>query len=316
MRIYLATIIFLILSFCLYSQDSSSISNNNQYNSDITSNTNDIAIEINNITNVNVATEVKPKTINTNSGLFLDFNLVGNYHPINAGATVGIFYRFEPIKSSNKLFKGNRLDLGFENIFLLNANIVGVYANFIPTIFMELDIRGYYNTTFNMLDYGYIGLDNFDDELYFSSISSTKGENASGYSFSIAPKFKWLFASNVEIANETTVTFLSLGNENFYLNRNTYEIYKKSDIEIVNEFSLLTHTSLVKVGPSYSILYILGTKTFTQSLDLNLHFEKYYLENKNLRLYFDLKSGFYLSSTYYLNSVFINMKLGIQYQIL
>ncbi len=343
MKIYLAIIILFILSFSVYSQNTTNtqadITNETQAQSVSTSNTRElsgdstsnIAVESINtnttlsestisetITNAsNTLARKKPRAIDKNRGLFVDANFIGEYNPNNAGVSAGIFYRFDsPIKSSNPIFKGNRLDVGIENVFLLNANITGIYVNFIPTIFMELDVRAYYNATFNRFGYGHIGLSALDKDLTLYSIMETEGINASGYSISIAPKFKWLMASNnIEIANETNISFLSLGDSEFYLNRNTYEIYKKNDIEIINEFSLLTKTAWVKVGPSYSILYVVGTKTFVQSLDLQIDFEKYFLE-ESLRLYADLKSGFYLSSTYYQNTAFFNIKLGIQYQIL
>ncbi len=297
-----------MLSFCLYSQDNFEEMQEEQEK------TVEIDTEINNYIDYSKL-NINQKTINTNQGLFVDFNIVGDYSPSNLGFTAGIFYRFEPIKSDNTLFEGNKLDLGIENIFILNANMTGVYAHFIPTIFMELDVRAYYNATFNIFNYGYIGYNTIPNDAYLSSIESAESFDASGYFVSVAPKFKWRFPSNIEIANTTTITFLSLGDYNYYLNRDNYELYKKSDVEIANEFSMLTHTSFVKVGPSYSILYIISTKTFTQSINLNINLEKYFLNNQ-LMLYFDLKSGFYLSSTYYPNTAFIKMKLGVQYQIL
>ncbi len=309
MKIYIAITILFILSLCVYPQDD--VQNIDSEIVEIANDANNIQLALQNPTN-----DIKQKIINTNSGLFINTDIIINYDPINIGFTVGAFYRFEPLKSEHWLLKGNRLDVGLENIFLLNADMIGVYANWRATIFMEIDVRGYYNITYNMLDYGYIGIDDIDNKPNISSIAETRGENANGYLLSITPKFRWLFrSSNIEIANKTTINFWSLGDSQFFLNRNTYEIYKKNDIEIINEFSMLTDISFIKVGPSYSILYVIGTKTLVQSIDLNMSLEKYYLQN-SLMLYFDLKSGFYLASTYYQNDAFINIKLGIQYQIL
>lgn len=338
-KIYIAIIILFILPVCIYSQDSSETvldanlntqTGNRVDNANESANTND-DVDIGQDTEEDVeqsgseegvlkraeADKKSPKLINKDKGLFVNFHFIGEFGPINGGAEAGIFYRFDNIiKSTHPIFEGNRLDVGIENRFLLNANITGLYVNFIPTIFMELDVRAYYNFTFNMLDYGYIGLPSLSNELTLSSIRENSGTDASGYLISVAPKFKWkLLNSDIEIANETKVSFISLGTSEYYLNRNTYEIYKQNDIEIINEFSILTETAWVEVGPSYSILYIIGTKTFVQSLDLQIDFEKYFFEG-SLRLYSDLKSGFYLSSTYYPNSAFFKIKLGIEYQIL
>ncbi len=316
MRIYSIMIAFIV--FSLYINAQTNLENTNDdlappLNTALTNNINENIIIITPITNYNI--NPLAKIVNTNSGLFIDFSVLGKYNPVNLGFDFKIFYRFKMIKSENPIFKGNHLDIGIENIFRAGYNMIGAYAKVVPFIFMELDVKSYYNISYNGLDSGYIGLNDKNEDTSPSFIEETKGGNASGYFLSIAPTFKVIFNENIEIANRTEINFLSQGTYPYYFNRNNHVVHAKNDIEILNEISILTYITPIKVGPSYSILYVKGTDILTQSVDLNLDFDKYFLSNR-LKLYFYLKAGFYIVKPYYANSTFISAFLGVQYQIL
>ncbi len=277
-------------------------------------NTNNITTNTNDTANV---TKKQPKKLDTSKGLFIDSSFVGSYNPINVGLDLKVFYRCSNIiKSTNDIFKGNYIDVGFRNEFKMGNNMAGVYADFIATTFMQIDAGIYYNVFYNIdtFNAGYIGFDNTD--IIFADINAVSSGSSSGYIISVAPKFYYTFKTGVTIENRTEINLLGQsGNSPYYIDKDKYIFYKSNDLEIINQISILTIVNLFKVGPSYSILYVVGSKQFAQSIDINLSVSKYFLNN-SLFLHFDLKSGWNLSHPYYANTVYFEGKLGIRYQIL
>ncbi|PPS21134.1 toxin A [Brachyspira murdochii] len=259
-------------------------------------------------------------SVNTNTGiysneLFIEQTALGGFNHIKFNLETRLYYRLYMYKNAtNFLFKGTKADFGVENNFSLSSDMIGVFADIRPLSFFGVRISGYADFMFNIMNFGYAGFDSKDVSYSFDELYAMKKGNAFGYIINIAPYFIFKF-NNFVLINNLNISYVNVGDKEYYYDPRTAVLHKKSEFELINDFFLLGRISLFYIGGYYGLTYLINSKHLSHKLGIAAMVNFKFLK-ESLLFNIGASAGLHVGLPYYNNDTFIELKMSLAYKIL
>ena len=216
--------------------------------------------------------------------------------------------------ATNFLFKGTKADFGIENNFSLSSDMVGLFVDIRPLSFLGVRISGYANFMFNIMNFGYAGFDSKDVSYSFDELYAMKKGNAFGYIINVSPYFIFKF-KNFILINNLNISYVNVGDKEYYYDPRTSILHKKSEFELINDFFLLGRISLFYIGGYYGLTYLINSKHLSHKFGIAAMVNFKFLKE---RLLFNIgaSAGLHVGLPHYNNETFIEFKMSLAYKIL
>ena len=259
-------------------------------------------------------------SVNTNTGiysneLFIEQTALGGFNHIKFNLETRLYYRLYMYKNAtNFLFKGTKADFGIENNFSLSSDMVGLFVDIRPLSFLGVRISGYANFMFNIMNFGYAGFDSKDVSYSFDELYAMKKGNAFGYIINVSPYFIFKF-KNFILINNLNISYVNVGDKEYYYDPRTSILHKKSEFELINDFFLLGRISLFYIGGYYGLTYLINSKHLSHKFGIAAMVNFKFLKE---RLLFNIgaSAGLHVGLPHYNNETFIEFKMSLAYKIL
>ena len=259
-------------------------------------------------------------SLNTNTGiysneLFIEQTALGGFNYIKFNLETRLYYRLYMYKdATNFLFKGTKADFGIENNFSLSSDMLGVFADIRPLSFLGVRISGYADFMFNIMNFGYAGFDSKDVSYSFDELYAMKKGSAFGYIINVSPYFIFNF-NNFVLINNLNISYVNVGDKEYYYDPRTSILHKKSEFELINDFFLLGRISLFYIGGYYGLTYLINSKHLSHKFGIAAIVNFKFLKE---RLLFNVgaSAGLHVGLPYYNNETFIEFKMSLAYKIL
>lgn len=259
-------------------------------------------------------------SVNTNTGiynneLFIEQTALGGFNHIKFNLETRLYYRLYFYKdATNFLFKNTKVDFGIENNFSLSSDMIGLYIDIKPLSFLGVRVSGYADFMFNVMNFGYAGFDNKDVSYSFDDLYKMNKGEAFGYIINVSPYFIFKF-DNFVLINNLNMSYIDVGDKEYYYDPRTSLLHKKSEFELINDFYLLGKISMFYVGGYYGLTYLINSKhlshKFGASAIINFNFLK-----ETLIFNIGASAGLHVGLPYYNNTTFIELKMSLAYKIL
>ena len=259
-------------------------------------------------------------SLNTNTGiysneLFIEQTALGGFNHIKFNLETRLYYRLYMYKNAtNFLFKGTKADFGIENNFSLSSDMVGLFVDIRPLSFLGVRISGYANFMFNIMNFGYAGFESKDVSYSFDELYAMKKGNAFGYIINVSPYFIFKF-KNFILINNLNISYVNVGDKEYYYDPRTSILHKKSEFELINDFFLLGRISLFYIGGYYGLTYLINSKHLSHKFGIAAMVNFKFLKE---RLLFNIgaSAGLHVGLPHYNNETFIEFKMSLAYKIL
>ncbi len=259
-------------------------------------------------------------SINTNTGiysneLFIEQTALGGFNYIKFNLETRLYYRLYFYKNAtNFLFKDTKIDFGIDNNFSLSSDMVGAFIDIKPLSFLGIRLSGYADFMFNAMNFGYAGFDNNNVDYSFNTLFDMSKGNAFGFIINVSPYFIFKF-SNFVLINNLNISYVNVGNKNYYYDPRTSILHKKSEFELINDFFLLGKISLFYIGGYYGLTYLINSKHLSHKFGIASIVNFKFLKE---RLIFNIgaSAGLHVGLPYYNNETFIELKMSLAYKIL
>ena len=259
-------------------------------------------------------------SVNTNTGiysneLFIEQTALGGFNHIKFNLETRLYYRLYMYKNAtNFLFKGTKADFGIENNFSLSSDMVGLFVDIRPLSFFGVRISGYADFMFNIMKFGYSGFDSKDVSYSFDELYAMEKGSAFGYIINVSPYFIFKF-NNFILINNLNISYVNVGDKEYYYDPRTSILHKKSEFELINDFFLLGRISLFYIGGYYGLTYLINSKHLSHKFGIAAMVNFKFLKE---RLLFNIgaSAGLHVGLPYYNNETFIELKMSLAYKIL
>ena len=259
-------------------------------------------------------------SVNTNTGiysneLFIEQSVLGGYNHVKFNFETRLYYRLYMYKdATNFLFRDTKVDFGIENNFSLSSDMIGGFVDIRPLSFLGVRISGYADFMFNIMNFGYAGFDNKDVSYSFDELQAMSKGNAFGYLITVAPYFLFKF-NNFTLINNLNMSYVNVGDKEYYYDPRTSILHKKSEFELINEFYILGKINLFYVGGYYGLTYLINSKHLSHKLGVVGIFNLKFLKER-LLLNIGASAGMHIGLPHYNNATYIELKVSLGYKIL
>lgn len=271
-----------------------------------------VLADINTIFNMDIYE--RKLSINGNE-LFIEQTALGGFNYIKFNLETRLYYRLYFYKNAtNFLFKDTKADFGIDNNFSLSSDMIGAFIDIKPLSFFGIRLSGYADFMFNAMNFGYAGFDNKDAGYSFDELYNMNKGNAFGFIVNVSPYFIFKF-NHFILINNLNMSYVDIGNKNYYYDPRTSILHKKSEFELINDFFLLGKISLFYIGGYYGLTYLINSKHLSHKIGaaamINFNFLK-----ERLMFNIGASAGLHVGLPYYNNMTFIELKMSLAYKIL
>ncbi|WP_295154482.1 toxin A [uncultured Brachyspira sp.] len=271
-----------------------------------------VLADINTIFNMDIYE--RKLSINGNE-LFIEQTALGGFNYIKFNLETRLYYRLYFYKNAtNFLLKDTKADFGIDNNFSLSSDMIGAFIDIKPLSFFGIRLSGYADFMFNAMNFGYAGFDNKDAGYSFDELYNMNKGNAFGFIVNVSPYFIFKF-NHFILINNLNMSYVDIGNKNYYYDPRTSILHKKSEFELINDFFLLGKISLFYIGGYYGLTYLINSKhlshKFGAAAMINFNFLK-----ERLMFNIGASAGLHIGLPYYNNMTFIELKMSLAYKIL
>ncbi len=268
-----------------------------------------VLADINTIFNMDIYE--RKLSINGNE-LFIEQTALGGFNYIKFNLETRLYYRLYFYKNAtNFLLKDTKADFGIDNNFSLSSDMIGAFIDIKPLSFFGIRLSGYADFMFNAMNFGYAGFDNKDAGYSFDELYNMNKGNAFGFIVNVSPYFIFKF-NHFILINNLNMSYVDIGNKNYYYDPRTSILHKKSEFELINDFFLLGKISLFYIGGYYGLTYLINSKhlshKFGAAAMINFNFLK-----ERLMFNIGASAGLHIGLPYYNNMTFIELKMSLAY---
>ena len=221
-------------------------------------------------------------------GLYIETDLIGYISPMyNFSFNLRLFYRFTNEKPNGVFWSDFKTDVGVENKFKLEQDIMTFFVDFTPSRYFTINGNGSIVAYFRGAKRGFVG---FDDNVGIESyqvddILNGSRKNALAIEIEVTPTFKLDFLKDIFINTGLSVEIgLSIKYayteaDNYYYDYELFLIRKNSDISYKFDTKLVFDMEPVGVGIQYTVTYIQYTKLLGQTIGAYIDYDHYFFDN-------------------------------------
>ena len=157
-------------------------------------------------------------------------------------------------------------------------------------------------------------LDDIRVSYSFDELYAMKKGNAFGYIINVSPYFIFKF-KNFILINNLNISYVNVGDKEYYYDPRTSILHKKSEFELINDFFLLGRISLFYIGGYYGLTYLINSKHLSHKFGIAAMVNFKFLKE---RLLFNIgaSAGLHVGLPHYNNETFIEFKMSLAYKIL
>lgn len=272
-------------------------------------------IDISNKTTIISNTNTLNSIASNKHQLFVEQSALAGFNFFKLNLETRLYYR--TILYTNRagwMWEDNKVDIGIENNFSLDSDIIGIFADIKPLSFFGVRINANFIAMFNFASGGYVGFDSKDDNYSPGELNSRTKENSIGIMAGIAPYFVFKFKS-FTIINHTHINYIFLGDRNYYYDPRTAILHSQNEIEIFNDIFLLANINSFNIGMNHSLTYLVNVNKLSHRIGVATIFNFSWIEN-TLNLDLLVSGGLNIGIPNYSSLTYIEMKTELSYKIL
>lgn len=222
-----------------------------------------------------------------------------------------IFYRLPLSKSSDILWKNNKIDAGFQEEFSPADNLLAVRLNVEPIAFFDVTFRYGVYSMFNGLGYGFYSFNRKEADYDSKSLKSLTPQSKSGSWLEVAPTLK-AKVSAIVFVNTLSINKIDLDDEDyFFLEVRSNSLQAPKGTHWKNNSMLLYEVNdKLMAGLNYDRLYVNSTKYTSDRLS-----SAFIYAPKTKRTYAVLLAGVSLRDRYFKGHPYVALQVGIDLKL-
>lgn len=221
-------------------------------------------------------------------GLYIETDLVGYITPMyNFGFNLRLFYRFTNEKPQGIFWSEFTTDVGIENQFKLEQDIMSLFIDFTPSRYFTINGNGSIISYFTTASRGFVGFaDKGGLESYsVDNILNGNRKDALAIELEVTPTFKLEFLKDIfvntglSIEAGLSIKYAYTETDNYYYDYELFLIRKNSDFSYKLDTKLVFDMEPVGVGIQYTLTYIQFADLVGQTIGAYIDYDHYFFNN-------------------------------------
>lgn len=202
----------------------------------------------------------------TEKGLYFSQSLGASYNPLGVILTSSLRFRFPLVKKSGILWESTKIEMGIQNEWTPTDDLLVARLTFVPIAFFEFSVQGGPYVMYRQLGYGYCTFDSSDVPYDYDDLEDVPRHTEVGYWFTLTPTLRFK-VSSIILANALNINILSIGEEDYFLERRSHSIHKYKDTDIIDDTYLFYKLNeKFMFGANYHFLKVFSTSYFSQRI--------------------------------------------------